>query len=504
MKINYRYFSLSIIITLFFGCAKQPIPVQETILAKVGSKTISINEFIRRAEYTVRPAWCSGDNYIHRKVVLNSLVAEKLLAMEASEKNELAQNGEFQLYLTGRKEQAMRQWQYQQQAVEQVQLDSAEINTQYKLAGRKYKVSYFTVPTEEMTEIVNQALKTNPGDFDGIYSGLSNRETPPVKEIDWQSAESDVYYEQLFNADIQKAEILDPVKAEQGGFLFLRVDGWSDFPAISEQQRTQRINDVRERLTDKKAQVIYGDNIAGLMKGKSVQFNRPVFTKLVNTLGPDYYKSDKEKKDTFNKKFWNKDQTDMVLDDPGNQLKEILDEQLFTHDGRTWKVHEFIVELIRHPLVFRKRRMPKNEFGEQFKLAIVDMIRDQHLTKAAYEKGYDKTPVVERNYQMWQDNLFALYQKKKFLDADSSRGLNTMEQVEQILDPYVQTLLKKYDMQIEINTDAFENVKLTNVDMFVVQKNVPFPVVVPSFPKLTTYNQLNYGKKMEQKVESLD
>jgi len=39
MKINYRYFSLSIIITLFFGCAKQPIPVQETILAKVGSKT---------------------------------------------------------------------------------------------------------------------------------------------------------------------------------------------------------------------------------------------------------------------------------------------------------------------------------------------------------------------------------------------------------------------------------------------------------------------------------
>lgn len=228
-----------------------------------------------------------------------------------------------------------------------------------------------------------------------------------------------------------------------------------------------------------------------------MQFNRPVFEKLVNSLGPDYYKSDKEKKDAFNKKFWNKDRTEMILDDPANQLKQILDQTLFTHEGRNWKVREFIVELIRHPLVFRKRNMPKNEFAEQFKLAIVDMIRDQHITREAYKKGYDKAPVVRRNYDMWRDNLFALYQKKKILDADTNRGLNSFEQVEQILNPYIQQLHKKYDAQIEINTTAFENIKLTNVDMFVIQKNVPFPVIVPSFPQLTTRNQMDYGRKMK-------
>ena len=497
MKLKYYFLIYSAILALFLGCAKQPTPAEETILAKIGSKTISVNEFIRRSEYTIRPAWCSEDNYVHRKIVLNSLIAEKLLALEAGTENELAQNSEFQLYLTGRKEQAMRQWLYQQQAVEHVRLDSAEINKEYKLAGRKYKVSYFTVPTEEMAQVVQRALKDDTNNFNAIYSGLAHKETPPQKEIDWQSAASEIYYDQLFNPDIKKGEILKPIKAEQGGFLILRVDGWSDFPAVSEQQKIQRVNDVRERLTEKKALSLYGEYVAELMKGQSVQFNRPVFEKLVNSLGPDYYKSEKEKKDTFNKKFWNKDRTEMILDDPANQLKQILDKPLFTHEGRTWKVHEFIVELMRHPLVFRKRNMPKNEFAEQFKLAIVDMIRDQHITREAYKKGYDKAPVVRRNYNMWRDNLFALYQKKKILDAHTINGLNSLEQVEQILNPYIRQLQKKYETQIEINTDVFEDIKLTNVDMFVIQKNVPFPVIVPSFPQLTTRNQMDYGRKMK-------
>lgn len=70
-------------IVLLSHCSTQKPSSHETILAKVGDKTISVNEFIRRAEYTPRPAYCRGENYIHRKIILNSLVAEKLLALEA-------------------------------------------------------------------------------------------------------------------------------------------------------------------------------------------------------------------------------------------------------------------------------------------------------------------------------------------------------------------------------------------------------------------------------------
>ena len=64
-------------------------------------------------------------------------------------------------------------------------------------------------------------------------------------------------------------------------------------------------------------------------------------------------------------------------------------------------------------IIFWKLKFPKNEFAEQFKLAIVDMIRDKYITQDAYKKGYDKANIVNRNFQMWKDNLLALYQKEE-------------------------------------------------------------------------------------------
>ena len=76
----------------FLGCSEDGSEKPgEVLIAKVGNKTISRFEFIRRAEYTIRPAYCRSDNYIHRKIVLNSLLAEKLFALEAGEQNELMQ-----------------------------------------------------------------------------------------------------------------------------------------------------------------------------------------------------------------------------------------------------------------------------------------------------------------------------------------------------------------------------------------------------------------------------
>ena len=110
-------FSFVILLAVLYGvfvfCGKevsdQPV---EKILVKIGDKTISVNEFIHRAEYTIRPKYCNQDNYIHKKIILNSLIAEKLLALEAAGRNELAEDVQFQDYIRGRKEQAMRQWLY--------------------------------------------------------------------------------------------------------------------------------------------------------------------------------------------------------------------------------------------------------------------------------------------------------------------------------------------------------------------------------------------------------
>ena len=51
-------------------------------LVLINNKVITKNDFLRRAEYTIRPTYCNSDNNVDKKIILNSLIAEKLYAIE--------------------------------------------------------------------------------------------------------------------------------------------------------------------------------------------------------------------------------------------------------------------------------------------------------------------------------------------------------------------------------------------------------------------------------------
>ena len=79
---------------------RNDIPQNNNVLARVGDRIITVQDFIRRAEYTIRPDYCKQSNYIHKKIVLNSLIAEKLIALEMEkEKDELLASQSFHNYL---------------------------------------------------------------------------------------------------------------------------------------------------------------------------------------------------------------------------------------------------------------------------------------------------------------------------------------------------------------------------------------------------------------------
>jgi len=129
------------------------------------------------------------------------------------------------------------------------------------------------------------------------------------------------------------------------------------------------------------------------------------------------------------------------------------------------------------------------------------MIRDKYLAQEAYKRGYDKVNVVQRNVNMWQDNLNYQYYKSQYLQSVKPDSVTEMEYIpliENFLNPHVDLLQKKYADIIEVDVEAFNNIKLTRIDMSVTQQNVPFVKPVPSFPLVTTDNRLDYGKKMEK------
>jgi len=183
-----------------FSCGQKEIKQPaETLIAKIGDKSISVNEYIRRAEYTIRPSYCRSAYPVHRKIVLNSLIAEKLLALEAGTNNKLTQNFEYQEYLKGRKEQAMRQWNYKIEALDKVELNDEEQQKSYLSAGRTYRVSFLNLPTRELAELFEKEIKEDKSQFEQAFKNLVDQDSIPEKEISWNSPEADIIHDALFS-----------------------------------------------------------------------------------------------------------------------------------------------------------------------------------------------------------------------------------------------------------------------------------------------------------------
>ena len=500
LRVGFPKITLLSLILIITSCGKKaPDQAYEKILARIGDKTISMNEFIRRAEYTMRPCYCNSDNYIHKKIVLNSLIAEKLLALEAGNDNELFQNEKFQNYLRGRKEQAMRQWLYNHDFYEKVQLDTNEIKNVYKLAGRKYKVAYYTIKDSTVAKQVQEKLRQGYS-FTKVFHESGRLEEIPQREVSWDAQEHETIHNALFSESLEKDQVIGPLKIEDNYYTVIKILGWTDRMTISDNDMRQRWTYVKEKLRKKHANIQYRKYVSKIMRGKRVEFIGDTFYKLVNIVGPFYIKSEKEKSEAFNQRFWHKESEEIILDDKGDDIERIRDFPLLRIDGEIWAVRDFEKELNLHPLVFRKRRMEGSEFAEQFKLAIVDMIRDKYITEEAYKKNYDRLNVVVRNVSMWQDYLLSLYHRNQYLASiEKKENFNTeyLRIIEQDLNPYINHLQEKHTDVIEIDTYRFEEIQLTRIDLFVLQKNVPFPIVVPGFPILTTDNKLDYGRKME-------
>lgn len=498
-KLLSFFFVISLLTTILLtSCSKQTEP-PEKILVKIGDKTISVNEFIRRAEYTVRPVYCNGSNNLHKKVVLNSLIAEKLMAIEAGDTNSFISNKNIEDYLRGRKEQDMRKWLYEEEALQKVELDTTLVEKTFKVAGRKYKISFFNLPNNDVAQQVKSEIEINNTPFKEIFNELTGLDSLPRREVEWSPNENPNVIDSLYSAPLKKGQIVGPVQVAKDQFMMIKIDSWTNQPAISELQTQERWRNISESFQQREATKLFDKYIHNLMQGKKIEFERKTFFRVADLLGPFFIKSAEEKQNQLKKSFWEEDEDFGKYQDLQTEMEALYREPLFKVNAQVWTVKDFVDELVAHPLVFRNNDMKKNEFGQQLQFAIMDLVRDKFMSQVAYKRGYDKKQVIKRNFNTWRDNLNYLYYKNKLLAEaikDSSEELHYMQVIEKYLDVPVDSLQKKYADKIEIDVEEFNKIELTRIDMNVIEKNVPFPRVVPSFPLVTTDNALDYGRKM--------
>ena len=485
------------LIVLFFyfsSCTKQSKIPEEIILAEVGSSVITTQDFIRRSEYTIRPDYCRQDNYIHKKIILNSLISEKLTAMEYDKNKDNVPDENLESFLRGRREQAMRQVYYFEEFHSKVNLTEKELEDAYKFSGRKVKVQFLNLPS---LEIAYKIKKLDSADvpLDSIHNILWSGNAP-TKEIDWFNRELDEIHDSLFSNNIFKGRMLGPFKTEDDAYILMKVKGWVDNVKITEYDKNFLWKDIKERLTEKKAKQAYLKKVKYLMTGKKMKLNSDIFYQYAEQAADYFFKIDASKKKMLNQVLWNDQEIygDVVeFDLEGNNIDP--GSIILNYDGKPWTVEELNHQLKSHPFVFRKRKMNRSEFPEQLRLAIADLIRDMEITRECYKKGIDKNWSVSLNYSMWQD----VSKSKKYVSSlrEENKQIKKQEGWLAFMNPKVDSLQHIYSDLIKINMDAFEKIKLTNTDMMVNQRGVPYPILVPAFPILTSDNRLDYGSRID-------
>lgn len=500
IKIKSRFYSSFYTLLFVLGiliisaCSSEEKDTLTDVLIEIKDKKITREEFIKRAEYTIRPSYCRGDGPIDKKIIFNSLVAEKLFALEAGEENELTRNEEFKTYMTGRMEQSMRQYFYHDKAYNKVNVSDAEVNEFYKNSDRRYQVGFLTLDSEKKALSFLQAMNKHDVPLDSFYLEITGLNKLPVREIGFFDPDIHPEIEKIvFGSSLKKGEKIGPIKTGKNEYVFLEIKGWKRTASLSTEKQRQDWLDVKEKIINSKASEIYSSEVLSLMSGKNVTFNRDNFTTLVNLLGPQYVKEKGEIKEQLKNNFWLNKQDREALNIIGEQLEKLSDRELLTFNGTAWTINDFEKELAKHPLVFRNPNFARNQFAEQLKLAIIDMIRDREITKASYQMGYHEKEVVKQNYSMWRDNLLAQFYKNQIITKMDNSKQSSLELFDSVLNPHVKLLQKKYSDDIVVDINLFNSINLTRTDMIALQKEMPFPIVVPSFPQITDLHQMDYG-----------
>ena len=485
-------FSLSSVLLSYFilSCADYKVekakvsPASGNILTSIGNKVITVNDYIKRCEYVPRPNYCKNNNYIHKKIALNSLIAEKLLALEFEKKKLNFTNAQNSL-ITGRKEQSMRQMMLKNNGFDKVKLDSGVVDIIAKQNKRTYEVSFLILNAFQKKQVFEKRITS----IANIQDNFSDLPAASTRSIGLNDEMPDEVKNILFFSEPAKNFLYGPVSLSKEKHMFFEVISWNTLVSVTGEQKKQAYLDAEKIYRELTALNIYKKYVSNLMSQKKLVFDPEIFQVFSDKVSNVYLIEKEKKESVIQNTIW--DEEIKSVDDISsfNDLKMIRNEKLLTFDNEKFSVGNVLDLIKKHPLVFRNRNVSSKSFSNELKYALVDLFRDREITEKAYSLGYDKQRDIVNIENKWKDFISSSVMKNVL-----TAGLSGKEAFVK-LSSKIDSLQKQHSSIIKIDTDKFEQIKLTSIDMNVIYTNQAYPLIEPSFPILTDDHVLDYGQK---------
>ena len=140
---------------------------------------------------------------------------------------------------------------------------------------------------------------------------------------------------------------------------------------IDNNSQRDQFTKIREFYIEKESASLRENFILDIMRGKEIEFNKNTFFNLA-----DYY---------YDSKSTNKINPQ---------------DELFKLNNISWDIEDIMNINDSHPLVFRDSYNTKNEFYNQFKLALVDLVKNHFITNKAIAENYQNHPAVIKEVEI--------------------------------------------------------------------------------------------------------
>jgi hypothetical protein len=488
--IHQKFFRKVLLVStlLLLQLASAQSKSEDGILAQIGEKKISVEDFLQRSELTPRP-----NNFKGKNVTLNNLITEKLLALEAGLDRKLSPSPALQGKLRGIKEQLMRDRLYEEVAFNKVELDPDEVKSVYRASMREYELEFYTIHHKELAQRIKAVIDSVPQLSEEAFKEVEQiLGKKPLHTMSYKDPDDEVIHEALFTSILDTGSVVGPLRLENGEYIMMRVVNWVDHPLISGEDQQIRWKKVQEKLRETKALKLWRSFQTNTMKGKTIEFDRNTFNAVSNLAMGYYFRKNGNDSLDF--------QHPEIPAIPLGRLEVDPGTPFFTIDSTVWTLDDFKKELAAHPLIYRTRDLSESNFREQLKFAIADMVGDYYLTKEAYRRSLDKSEKVNRVVEMWEDSFLAIAEERNILKSAEERGIiDEHDNASKLkyLESYLRDLQKKYGNSIWINRQELEKISLTDIDLFAWRPGVPHPVAVPAFPILINSENLEYAGRFE-------
>ncbi|SVA66468.1 uncharacterized protein METZ01_LOCUS119322 [marine metagenome] len=481
---------------LFFvntSCEKTPTINldQEVIIAKIENRVITVNDFLKRCEYSPRPAYCNGDNYIHKKIALNSLIAEKMLALEF-DRSDLKISETQKYFIEGQKEQAMRHAMLKKYGYDRVELDTLSLLNRIELRNRTYEVDFMVF---RGIDLQNSDKYLNDKTLRAAAFSIGSEKKVSNKTLAFNDQMIDKVRELLFVVAPELNKIHGPYKVADSTFLYLEIMGWVTSVNITEKQKQDTWGSVKNEFFDEQAAKKYSDFVSELMHGKNIIFNPRNFENFAEKVAKVYIIERSKKENIIQNYVWESD--NKMLIKILNQIDKMENDNILYHDGKDWTLDELMTLIRKHPLVFRKKDIGPDQFTNELKSAIADLLRDLHITQRGYDIGLDDDVNVKQVTEKWRDYVKSVIIKEKYSGVlQNNLSMSRNKFPNESLVNKIDSLQIAYSKYITINTGKFEKIHLSSIDLFAMYSNQAYNSLEPSFPILTDDHLLDYGLKI--------